>query len=233
MSFLCLIYKDCTTAMISNKNIGGVLSSVGRRVALLKPPVISMLALNKHDPFRILIATVLSARTKDSTTLPAATRLFEKADSPIKLLQLQKREIQKLIFPVGFYRQKARHLIEISRILLKKFSGKVPDDLDTLLTLPGVGRKTANLVIAKAYNKPALCVDTHVHRISNRFGYVSTKTPQQTETALRNKLPRKYWATYNDLLVAYGQSICVPVSPWCSKCVVKNLCPKRHVKRSR
>lgn len=214
-------------------NIGMVLGKIRKRAKTLKTPMITMMAAMGQDPFRILMATVLSLRTKDQVTAASAERLFQQADSPKKMALLTEQIIQTLIYPVGFYRQKAHQIKEISSILLDKFAGKVPDDLESLLSLPGVGRKTANLVLSKGYSQPAICVDTHVHRISNRLGFVKTKNPEETEMVLRKKLSVKYWIEYNDLLVAYGQSICVPISPFCSKCVVKELCPMVGVKRSR
>ena len=155
------------------------------------------------------------------------------ADTPEATLQLTPRQIEKLIFPVGFYRTKARVILGICRDLLGRFGGRVPDELDQLLTLKGVGRKTANLVVTMGYGKPGICVDTHVHRISNRLGYVRTRTPEETEMALRAKLPRRYWIGYNDLLVSFGQNVCAPISPRCSVCPVKPLCRRVGVTTSR
>jgi len=155
------------------------------------------------------------------------------ADTPAGILRLSPRQIQRAIFPVGFYRTKSRVLRGVCRDLLRRFGGTVPDTIDHLLTLKGVGRKTANLVVTQAYNKPGICVDIHVHRISNRWGYVRTATPEKTEMALRARLPRRYWIGYNDLLVSFGQNICLPVSPKCSLCPVANLCPRIGVTRSR
>ncbi|HUF41482.1 MAG TPA: endonuclease III, partial [Verrucomicrobiae bacterium] len=151
-------------------------------------------------------------------------RLFAAADSPASLLKLSAREIEKLIYPVGFYRTKARNILDICKKLIDDYGGKVPDDIDELLKLKGVGRKTANLVVTLGYKKPGICVDTHVHRISNRWGYVKTKTPEKTEVALRTKLPKPYWIEYNDLLVSFGQHLCRPISPLCSACPVKKYC---------
>lgn len=175
----------------------------------------------------------MSLRTQDTTTGPAAERLFAVAATPETMLRLRARTIEKLIYPVGFYRTKARVLLGVSRDLLDRFGGRVPDDIDALLTLKGVGRKTANLVVTMGYGKPGICVDTHVHRISNRLGYVRTRTPEETEMALRAKLPRRYWIGYNDLLVSFGQNICVPISPKCSQCPVNDLCPRVGVTSSR
>jgi endonuclease III len=181
----------------------------------------------------VLIACILSLRTQDTTTGPAAARLFALADTPAALLRLTPRQIERAIYPVGFYRTKARVLRGISRDLIERHGGRVPDTIEALLTLNGVGRKTANLVVTMGYGKPGICVDTHVHRISNRLGYVRTRTPEQTEMALRARLPRQYWIGYNDLLVSFGQNICTPVSPRCSTCPVSPLCRRVGVTSSR
>jgi endonuclease-3 len=196
-------------------------------------PVVTFIAVQTGDPFKVLISCLLSLRTKDETTGPAARRLFALADTPRTMLTLSPRDIEHAIYPVGFYRTKARTILEISRTLLERYDGKVPADLDELLTLKGVGRKTANLVLTQGFGTPAICVDTHVHRISNRWGYVRTRDPHATEMALRRKLPPPYWIEYNDLLVAFGQTICQPTSPWCSRCPVVELCPRRGVTRHR
>jgi len=194
---------------------------------------LALIADQSGDPFRVLIACLLSLRTQDSTTGPAAARLFAVAATPQAMLTLPARRIEQLIYPVGFYRTKARVLLGVSRDLIDRFGGRVPDDIDALLTLKGVGRKTANLVVTMGYGKPGICVDTHVHRISNRLGYVRTRTPEQTEMALRATLPRRFWIGYNDLLVSFGQNICAPLSPKCSQCPVNDLCPKVGVTSSR
>lgn len=181
----------------------------------------------------MLIACLLSLRTQDTTTGPAAARLFALADTPEAMLRLSARRIERAIYPVGFYRTKARVIRGLCRDLLERFDGRVPDDIDALLTLKGVGRKTANLVVTLGFDKPGICVDTHVHRISNRLGYVRTRTPDETEMALRGKLPRRYWIGYNDLLVTFGQNVCAPVSPKCSGCPVAGLCPRVGVRTSR
>lgn len=194
-------------------------------------PVVTLIKERTNDPYRILISTVLSLRTQDKTTHKAAKRLFEVADTPEKMVELTEKEIEKLIYPVGFYRTKARNIKKISQILLERYGGKVPDDLDELLKLPGVGRKTANLVITLAYGKLGICVDTHVHRISNRLGIVKTKTPFETEMELRKILPKKWWIVYNDMLVSLGQTICRPVNPKCDICPVREYCPRIGVKK--
>jgi len=190
-------------------------------------------AAERDDPFRVLIACLLSLRTKDETTGPAAARLFAFADTPRAMLRLTPRQIERAIFPVGFYRTKARVILGVCRDLIERFDGRVPNDIDALLTLKGVGRKTANLVVTQGFNKPGICVDVHVHRISNRLGYVKTRNPEETEMALRRRLPRRYWIGYNDLLVSFGQNICQPVSPRCSVCPVSHACPRLGVTRSR
>ena len=175
--------------------------------------------------FEVLVSTILSLRTKDEVTAQAAARLFEKARTPESLIALGEERTARLIYPVGFYPTKAKRLMDISRILIDQYKGQVPDTMEALLALPGVGRKTANLVLVEGFGIPAICVDTHVHRISNRIGYVKTKTPEQTEMVLRKKLPKKHWVNYNELLVAFGQVICRPISPFCSNCPVNQMCP--------
>lgn len=186
-----------------------------------------------HDPFKILIGCLLSLRTKDETTGPAAARLFALAGTAEAMLQLPPERIEQAIYPVGFYRTKARTILDICRALVEHHAGKVPDRMEALLELKGVGRKTANLVLALGFQKPAICVDTHVHRISNRWGYVRTKKPEETEAGLRRKLPRAYWLIYNDLLVTFGQNICRPISPLCGQCPLQAMCPKVGVARHR
>ena len=191
------------------------------------------MAARRRDPFHVLIACLLSLRTKDETTGPAAARLFALADTPQAMLRLTPRVIERAIFPVGFYRTKARVILGVCRDLLGHFGGQVPDEIDALLTLKGVGRKTANLVVTQGFGKPGICVDIHVHRISNRLGYVRTRNPAETETALRASLPRRYWIGYNDLLVAFGQNICQPLSPKCTECPVRLSCARVGVTHSR
>lgn len=184
-------------------------------------------------PFFVLISCLLSLRTRDEVTLPASERLFRLADNPKSMLSLSTKTIEKTIYPVGFYKTKARTIKNICKDLLEKFNGQVPGDIDTLLTLKGVGRKTANLVVTESFHKPGICVDTHVHRISNRLGYVKTKTPEETEWALRKKLPKKYWMDFNYYLVTWGQNICKPISPLCSRCKVYPFCNRSGVGISR
>jgi len=197
------------------------------------PTALAVVAGESGDPFRVLIACILSLRTQDTTTGPAAARLFALADTPAAMRRLMPRQIERAIYPVGFYHTKARAILGICRDLLDRFGGRVPDEIDALLTLGGVGRKTANLVVTVGYGKPGICVDTHVHRISNRLGYVRTRTPEETEMALRRTLPRRYWIGYNDLLVSFGQNLCTPISPHCSTCPVRPLCRRIAVTSSR
>src|ERR1700687_160664 len=185
-----------------------VMTVLGAAAPLWNAPVVTLIANQTADPFHVLVSCLLSLRTKDETTGPAAQRLFQLADTPQTMLKLTARDIERAIYPVGFYRTKARTLLGLSRTLIEHHAGTVPDDLDTLLTLKGVGRKTANLVLTQGFHKPGICVDTHVHRISNRWGYVRTTDPHATEMALRRKLPSQYWMTYNDLVVGFGQTIC-------------------------
>jgi endonuclease III len=192
-----------------------------------------LIAEQQRDPFRVLVACILSLRTQDTTTGPAAVRLFAVADTPTAMLRLPAGRIARLIYPVGFYRTKARVILGLCRDLLERFAGRVPDEIDALLTLKGVGRKTANLVVTMGFNKPGICVDTHVHRISNRLGYVRTRQPEETEMALRGRLPRRFWIGYNDLLVGFGQNVCTPLSPRCSTCPVNALCHRVGVTSSR
>jgi endonuclease-3 len=210
-----------------------VIRRLRRHAPRWNPTALAVLAERDRDPFRVLVACILSLRTQDTTTGPASERLFAVAATPEAMLKLAPRRIERLIYPVGFYRTKARVILGICRDLLERFGGRVPDTIDELLTLNGVGRKTANLVVTMGYGKPGICVDTHVHRISNRLGYVKTKNPEATELALRGKLPRRYWIGYNDLLVAFGQNICVPISPRCSQCPVTTLCPRIGVTTTR
>jgi len=187
----------------------------------------------KHDPYQVLISCILSLRTKDKTTIQASQRLFRVANNPKSMLKLTVSGIQKLIYPVGFYRNKSRIILDLSARLLKEYSGKVSESLDALLGLKGVGRKTANLVLGLGFGVPAICVDTHVHRISNRLGWVKTSNPEETEFALREIIPRKEWIELNTVLVTFGQNLCFPVSPFCSKCAVLALCKRKGVDKSR
>jgi endonuclease-3 len=186
-----------------------------------------------RDPFRLLIACVISLRTKDAVTAEASARLFAAADSPAGVAALPEARIARLIFPAGFYNTKARQIREIARLIAAEHGGRVPAEREALLAFPGVGRKTANLVLGLGFGIPAICVDTHVHRISNRLGLVRTRTPEQTEAALEQVLPRRLWIDINDLLVTFGQTVCHPTSPRCSTCPLAARCPRAGVSRSR
>lgn len=210
---------------MNDKDIDKIMKELLKVTKSMPMPVVTEIKLvTNRDAYKILISTMLSLRTKDSTTRDASMRLFEKAGNPKDMLKLSEEEIAKLIYPVGFYRVKAKNILEVSQTIIDDYNGKVPDEIDELLKLRGVGRKVANLVITEAFDKYGICVDTHVHRISNRFGYVSTKKPEQTEFALRKKLPKKYWRIYNDTLVIYGQNLCKPINPLCNQCSVSKYC---------
>lgn len=196
-------------------------------------PVVTFIAQTDDDPFQVLASCILSLRTRDETTNVASQRLFARARHPAALLEISEGELAKLIYPVGFYKTKARTLRQLAAALLERHDGQVPADMDALLALPGVGRKTANLVLSQAFAIPAICVDTHVHRIPNRWGLVRTKTPVQTEQALRERVPERYWIDLNPTLVAFGQTICHPTSPRCSQCPVASACARIGVTRSR
>ena len=199
-------------------------------VSKLAAPVIEFVALQNNDPFRILIATILSARTTDQITTRVIEKLFNHVKDFESLQELSITEIEKLIYPVGFYRQKAKQLQKLPLVIKEQFQGKIPEEIDDLIKLPGVGRKTANLVRGVAFSKPAICVDTHVHRITNRWGYLKTKTPAETENVLREILPNQYWLKINSYLVAFGQKICRPVNPKCGECPLNDFCPRLQVK---
>jgi endonuclease-3 len=196
-------------------------------------PAVTIVSQREGDPFKVLISCILSLRTQDKTTGAASKRLFALASTPGTMAGLSREEVEKAIYPVGFYRNKARQIIDICSELEENYGGRVPDTIEGLLRFKGVGRKTANLVVTLGFGKPGICVDTHVHRICNRWGYVSTKTPEETEFALRAKLPEAYWLTINDLLVTFGQNLCHPVSPRCSACPVAAMCDRVGVVRYR
>lgn len=215
-------------------------SDIHRAVTLLletvkawQSPAVTIVSQRHGNPFKVLISCILSLRTQDKTTSAASERLFSLADTPEKLAALPVKIIEKAIYPVGFFRVKAVQIKEISRLLTERYQGKVPDEIGELLTFKGVGRKTANLVVTLGYGKPGICVDTHVHRICNRWGYVQTRTPEQTEQALRGKLPTEYWLIINDLLVTFGQNQCHPISPVCSTCPLIEMCDRVGVNKSR
>ncbi len=214
-------------------NMERVLERIREEYVRWKEPVVTAMARRRRDPFRVLISCILSLRTKDEVTKEASKRLFSVADTPEKMLELSEDEIAKLIYPVGFYNTKARNIREICKVLVEKYGGKVPEEMEELLKLKGVGRKTANLVLVEGFGKPGICVDTHVHRICNRLGWVKTRTPEETEMALRRILPERYWMDINRWFVAFGKQICRPISPLCSRCPVEELCPKVGVDRHR
>ena len=218
---------------VTPETVGDLIKILRREAPSWNAPIVTLVATHTRDPFQTLISCILSLRTKDETTAVATKRLFERASTPEAMLKIPVRQLERVIFPVGFYRTKARVIRGISSDLNARYGGKVPDDLDALLTLKGVGRKTANLVVTEAFRKPGICVDTHVHRISNRWGLVETTTPDKTEMALREVLPRRHWLEYNPLLVAFGQTLCHPTSPWCSRCPIEHRCPRLGVVRSR
>ncbi len=215
-----------------NRNLGFVFQTLRKTANKFQEPLAQKEA-KLRDPYRVVIGVLMSSRTKDHTTGPALQRLFEKARTPKEMLTLDEETIAKLIFPVGFYKTKAKHIKALSKKLLMDFKGMVPKTMEELLSLPGIGRKSANLTLGVAFNIPSICVDTHVHRITNRWGYVNTNNPLHTEIALRNKLPKKYWIEINRLLVVYGQNVCTPLSPWCSKCEIKTHCEKIGVLKER
>lgn len=206
-----------------------------REIKRWKEPALGLVqhATAAPDPFLILISCIVSLRTKDAVTEAASNRLFKLAKTPEALAALAPEAIAEAIYPASFFRVKSRSLKAVGRAIVERYGGKTPDSIDELLTLQGVGRKTANLVVTLGFNKPGICVDIHVHRISNRWGYVKTKTPEESETALRAKLPKRYWIEYNDLLVPYGQNLCAPVSPHCSRCKLSPYCDRVGVTRSR
>ncbi|OGX26231.1 MAG: endonuclease III [Omnitrophica WOR_2 bacterium RIFCSPHIGHO2_02_FULL_48_11] len=218
---------------VTNNNIDQVVAILKEDLKDLPDPSVTLVGKKWKSPFLVLISCILSLRTKDETTLPASERLFKLASTPDQMCHLTPRQIEKAIYPVGFYRTKAKNILGICKDLLERYNGQVPDDLDTLLQFKGVGRKTANLVLTEGFGKLGVCVDTHVHRISNRLGYVKTQTPEETEWALRKQLPEKYWMEYNALLVTWGQNVCKPISPFCSRCRLKPWCARKGVTSSR
>ena len=222
-----------TRARVDNRRIASYLKAVVKSIGGFEAPVVTLIAQGSNDPFRVLVSTLLSARTKDHVTALASERLFARADTPDAIVRLRKPTLEKLIFPVGFYKTKAGNLKKTCRTLLDRFDGQVPRTIEELIELPGVGRKTANLVLTEGFRIPAICVDTHVHRITNLWGYVDTPNPEKTEYALRQKLPRHYWLDINKQLVSFGQHTCTPTSPWCSKCPLEKRCPRIGVGRTR
>ncbi len=213
-------------------NIVEGLKKLKKAVRKFPTPSVTLIA-KKNDPFAVLVSCIISLRTRDEVTELASARLFTLAKLPAELLKLSNAKIEKAIYPAAFYRNKTKSLKELCQVLVKEYSGKVPDKLEELLKLKGVGRKTANLTLILGHNKPGICVDIHVHRISNRWGYVKTKSPDETEMVLREILPKRFWKGYNDLLVSFGQNLCKPVSPFCGSCPVEYQCPKIGVNRFR
>lgn len=214
-------------------DIDAVMARLEQAASAWDTPAVTIISQRDGDPFKVLVSCIMSLRTKDTTTGPASLRLFSLADTPQKMLGLSAREIEQAIYPVGFYRNKAGQILEICRELVEKHDGAVPDTIEELLRFKGVGRKTANLVVTLGFGKPGICVDTHVHRICNRWGYLSTDSPEETEFRLRDILPQRYWLRINDLLVAFGQNLCKPLSPFCSRCPVYDFCKRNNVGKNR
>jgi endonuclease-3 len=206
------------------ENIDEIVRILKKEVKAYTLPIVTEMIQIKRDPFKVLISTILSLRTKDETTRKATYSLFAVASTPQSMVKLTASDIERLIYPVGFYKNKALTILLTCQRLIDEYDAKVPDSIDELLAFKGVGRKTANLVVTLGYDKPGVCVDVHVHRITNRWGMVKTKTPDETEMSLRAILPKKHWIIINDLLVAYGQNLCRPTSPFCSKCKIKVYC---------
>jgi endonuclease III len=217
---------------IGDFNIAEVVRELKKSVKDFRSPSVTVIA-KKNDPFAVLISCIISLRTRDDVTEPASERLFALAKSPAELLKLSDEKIEKAIYPAAFFRNKAKSMKEMCKVLVKEYSGKVPDRLEELLKLKGVGRKTANLTLTLGHNKPGICVDIHVHRICNRLGYVKTESPDETEMVLREILPKRYWKGFNDLLVSFGQNLCKPVSPFCGSCTILKTCPQIGVRRHR
>ncbi|MDN5354054.1 MAG: endonuclease [Candidatus Cloacimonadota bacterium] len=211
-------------------NIDKVYKRLEEEFSKFKAPIVDLIEAQTKDPFKVLVGTILSARTKDQTTSMVANKLFSVIDNYKDLKKLSIAEIEKLIYPAGFYRNKAKYLKKLPQVLEKEFAGEVPSEIEDLLKLPGVGRKTANLVRTIAFRQPAMCVDVHVHRICNRWGYVETKNPHETEMALRQKLPQQYWQNFNSYVVAFGQNHCTPRNPKCSSCPIYDECERIGVK---
>lgn len=218
---------------VDNRALPAIFRHLRREAAKKEAPVVTLIAITTREPWRVLSSCILSLRTQDGTTAKAAVRMFDRWPTVQAMAEADPDEVAKAIYPVGFWRTKAPQLVEMAGRILKEWNGRVPDEIDELLKLKGVGRKTANLVVVASYGKPGICVDTHVHRITNLWGYVKTKNPEETEMALREKLPRRYWMEINDLLVSFGQTLCRPTSPKCSECPIAKWCPRIGVTRSR
>ncbi len=215
------------------EDVLGILRRLSARARSWHAPVVALVARMGKDPYQVLVSCIISLRTKDEVTDGATARLFELARTPAAMATVDESAIAEAIYPAGFYRTKAATIRAVSREILERWGGAVPDSIEELLTLKGVGRKTANLVVSLGHGKPAICVDTHVHRIMNRLHFVETGDPDATEAVLRDRLPRRWWIKVNGLLVAFGQRICVPISPKCTECPVAEACPRRGVEKSR
>lgn len=211
---------------MTTRDIAAVHRILKREYARRYAPVARLAMARTDDPFRVLVTTILSARTKDETTIEVAKRLFQAVRKPADFRRFSLRQIERLIFPIGFYRTKARHLRRLPDVLDRRFGGRIPDTMEGLCELPGVGRKVASLVLTDAFDKPAICVDVHVHRIANRTGLVKTRNPFQTEMALRASLPPRYWKTWNFLFVSFGQTVCTPLRPHCKTCPILRYCDR-------
>ncbi|MDD2331680.1 MAG: endonuclease III [Candidatus Cloacimonetes bacterium] len=213
-------------------DIDAVIAALEEHFYSVKTPIVDLIQAKTRDPFKVLVATILSARTKDETTAKVVNILFQKVNTPVDLEKISLEELDRIIFQTGFHNTKAKHLKELPRVLKEKFGGRIPSEIDELVQLPGVGRKTANLVRAVAFSLPAICVDIHVHRITNRWAYVQTKSPFETEMSLRKILPQKYWLVINSYLVAFGQNLCTPRNPKCRICPIQEYCAKMNVRKS-
>lgn len=221
---------------VTNANISEVIARIGRHNRQYKVPAVTLVARNHHSPWHVLVTTIISLRTKDEVTWKAAQRLFAVAYTPERMLELPERRIAELIYPAGFYKTKATTIKELARAILEEYGGVVPDEIEELVKLKGVGRKTANLVLIEGYGKEAMCIDTHCHRIPNRLGWIDTKNPTETEFALRDLVPRKYWKIFNQAFVTFGQNLCKPIGPRCSECPVSKYCDyykKVYLKKKR
>jgi endonuclease-3 len=218
------VARDIFYSTMTTSDIPAVNKLLKKAYESTHAPIIELVAAQTNDPFHVLVGTILSARTKDACTAGACGRLFQHVMTPDDLKKISQEKLEKLIYPVGFFRDKARHLKELPHVLEEKFGGVLPSTVEELCELPGVGRKTANLVVALGFDKPGICVDVHVHRITNRLGLITTKTPYDTEMALRKILPIRYWKTWNSYLVSFGQTRCAPRNPRCIDCPIKGYC---------
>ncbi|MDD2365907.1 MAG: endonuclease III [Desulfuromonadaceae bacterium] len=218
---------------MKSEDIHDVITILREEYKHWQTPAVTIVAQCNGSPFKVLVSCIISLRTKDEVTALASARLFARAATPEEMMKLSEKDVSELIYPAGFYHTKSAQITALSQRLVDEYGGLVPDSIEELLTFKGVGRKTANLVVTLGFGKAGICVDTHVHRISNRLGYVDTKNPEETEWALRSKLPPEYWGDINDLLVAFGQNHCHPVSPRCSSCRLSPLCSRIGVKRTR